>query len=777
MVETFHILHLEDNPNDAALVRYALEAGGVACRIEHAPGRKAFCAALDRLVFDIILADFALPDFNGMEALHEVQNRELEVPFVLVTGDLGEERAIESLKAGVDDYVLKGNLGRLAMVVPRAIAEKKADWQHGLALENLRLSEERFDLAVRGSGAGIWDWPNLNEEDMWWSPRIFELLGYAEGEIEPTVKNWRNLVVVEDRGLAIKAFRAHFEEHKPYDVEYRMRHKEGHFIWIRARGSAMWNAAGEPQRMAGYVQDITDRKQTEAQNRLLNENNLAITHTINEAIIMLDDQQRISFWNPAAKQIFGYSRDEAMGQDLHQLLVPKRYHAAAYQGMARYFETGTGPAMGKMLEVMGLHRDGHEIPLEVSLAGIEREAGWYAVGVVRDISERRTAEQEVAELHKQLAQNQKMEAIGTLAGGIAHDFNNILAAMLGFTALIKTRLPQGSREAEDIDRVLQAGDRAKALVRQILTFARKTELEKQPVAIDLILREVLQLLRASLPSTIAFTEKIDAGGCLVMGDPTEIHQVIMNLGTNAFHAMAEKGGVLHVELQYVQLREHATLPDGSYLQLQIKDTGKGIDPHIVEKIFDPYFTTKAVDQGTGLGLSVVRGIVQRLEGIIEVQSKVGVGSCFTVWLPCHKDVYVEEKIMEQLPESGSEHILYVDDEEGLATLGQEFLEDMGYTVTPMFSSREALNLFRADPQKFDLVVTDQTMPEMTGVEMAIEMKQISPDTPVVLCSGFKMSLDSPGVRESSICEVLLKPEVFDRLPQLLSQLFADKRGR
>ncbi len=777
MTNSFHILHLEDNPNDADLVRYALDAGEVSCRIVLAQGRQEFLEALDNFVFDIILADFSLPDYNGMAAFEEVQRRALEVPFVLVTGALGEERAIESFKAGMSDYVLKTNLARLSTVVPRAIAENKAEWQHRLALENLRLSEERFDLAVRGSGAGIWDWPDIQSDEMWWSPRIYEFFGYREDEIEPTTGQWKKMLLAEDEPAVAQMMKTHLQNRTPYDIEYRVRHKGGRIVWLRARGSALWDASGQPVRMAGYVQDISDRKTAEAENRRLNEYYRAITHTVNEAIIMIDGVGKISFWNPAAKEIFGFSRGEAMGHDLHRLLAPQHYHEAAYAGLADYFRTGTGPALGKTMELTGLHKDGHEIPLELSLASIERDGGWQAVGVIRDISERKAAEKEVAELHKQLAQTQKMEAIGTLAGGIAHDFNNILAAIIGYSSLVKSRLPEGSRELEDIQKVLQAGDRAKYLVRQILTFARKTEIDKQPVAVDLIIKEVLQLLRASLPATIEIRSRIDAGGQMVLGSPTEIHQIMMNLCTNAFHAMEEQGGVLEISLQKMTLTDHGRLRNGCYLQLKVTDNGKGIAPGIAGQIFDPYFTTKEINKGTGLGLSMVQGIAQRLGGDVEVESRVGEGSCFTIWFPCHTEEITEEKeAMEVLPGGGSEHIMYVDDEEGLAILGQEFLEDLGYVVTPVFNSVEALEKFRAEPDRYDLVVTDQTMPGMTGVEMAIEMAKISPETPVVLCSGFKMTLDSSGIAESSIREVLLKPEMFDKLPRVLRQLLDTHTG-
>ncbi len=772
MSRSLHILHLEDNPNDAELVRYALEAGGVSCVIEWVTDKSSFCAALDQLSFDIILADFSLPDYNGMAAFEEMQTRDLQIPFILITGALGEERSIECIKIGMSDYVLKTNLMRLSSVVPRAISEKNAEWQHGLALENLRLSEERFDLAVRGSGAGIWDWPNLQSNGMWWSPRVYEVLGYTEAELEPNIDQWKSLVLPEDESRFFDEISENLISHSTYDTEYRMMHKSGAIVWIRSRGRVHTNEQGEAVRMAGYIQDISDRKEAEAENRRLDEYYRAITHRVNEAIVVVDSSGKICFWNPAAKKIFGFNREEAMGVDLHQLLSPARYRDTANHGMAEYFQSGRGPVMGKTIEIFGLHKDGHEIPIELSLASIERNNEWYAVGVVRDISDRKRTEQEVLDLQKQLSQAQKMEAIGTLAGGIAHDFNNILAAIIGYSSLVQTRLPQNTREHQDMEKVLQAGGRAKSLVRQILTFARKTEVEKRPVAVDLVIKEVLQLLRASLPATIKIDTDLDAGSQMVLGSPVEVHQVVMNLCTNSFHAMEERGGVLEVTLKPVDLYRHRSkLADGHYLELTVTDSGKGISPQILERIFDPYFTTKEIDRGTGLGLSVVQGIIKGLGGMIDVKSELGQGSCFTVWFPCHVEEIIEEKPMVTLPAGGNEHIMYVDDEEGLAVLGQEFLEDLGYTVTPMFSSVEALATFRAEPEKYDLIVTDYTMPELTGINMAQEMAKISPATPVVLCSGFKMTLDSPGISESSICAVLLKPEVFDKLPQLLRQLF------
>lgn len=361
----------------------------------------------------------------------------------------------------------------------------------------------------------------------------------------------------------------------------------------------------------------------------------------------------------------------------------------------------------------------------------------------------------------QLRQAQKLEALGTLAGGIAHDFNNILAAIIGFTELARDRLPKENRERRHIDRVFQAGMRGRELVKQMLTFSRQAEQEKKPLRLSGIVKETAKLLRASIPATISIKTTVKSESGVIFGDPVQIQQVLMNLATNAAHAMQEKGGVLNIELSDLSVghtdgNSHGIAP-GLYMKLVVRDTGVGIAPGIIDKIFDPFFTTKKLGEGTGLGLSVVMGIVKQSGGYITAESEPGKGSTFIVYFPkVEEKPRTEETDYEDVP-TGHERILFVDDEEALVEMGEDILAELGYEVICRTSSREALALFRLDPSRFDLVLTDQTMPEMTGVELAREMLLIRPDIPVILATGFSHVVNEESARAEGLGGYVMKP--------------------
>ena len=373
---------------------------------------------------------------------------------------------------------------------------------------------------------------------------------------------------------------------------------------------------------------------------------------------------------------------------------------------------------------------------------------------VSDISESKR-------LEAQLQQAQKMEAIGTLAGGIAHDFNNILGAIIGYAELARMRADQESNVAADLDKVIKSGKRAADLVQQILTISRRHKKERRPMQLKYILKEALKMLRATLPSTIEVKEI--AGMGIINADPTQMHQVIMNLCTNAAHAMQEGGGVLEVGIGDVQVGSkdpetgYLDLPSGSYLRLAVSDTGYGIPRHLMDKIFDPYFTTKDTGEGTGLGLSVVQGIVKAHGGTITVDSEPGKRTTFHVYLPLIQGEEKPEKEPEGPLPTGSERILFVDDEELLIELGRQMLEMLGYEVVTKKSSIEALALFRSEPDRFDLVITDMTMPKMTGDKLARELMEIRPDIPIILCTGHSKLISEKKAKEMGIRAFVGKP--------------------
>ncbi len=401
--------------------------------------------------------------------------------------------------------------------------------------------------------------------------------------------------------------------------------------------------------------------------------------------------------------------------------------------------------------------------------------------VATDITEIKSLEQERQQTEIQLRQAQKMEAIGTLAGGIAHDFNNILSAVLGYSELALDDAANGRISSAYLRQILQAGHRARDLVQQILTFSRQTETEAKPIQVKPIIKEALKLLRASLPSTIEIRPSIQSEA-IVAADPIQVHQVIMNLCTNAGHAMRQDGGILTVELMEEDLPstftdQHPEMIPGFYLKLAVSDTGQGIDPDTLNKIFDPYFTTKSKGEGTGMGLAVVQGIVQSCGGTVVVSSTLGEGARFTAYLPIIHTEKPLAKVMEVVIPGGNERILCVDDEPPLAELNKQILERLGYHVTVRTSSTEAALLFERRPDDFDLVITDMTMPHMTGDVLAQKIMAIRPEIPIVICTGYSEKITQEIIDNLKIRALVMKPIIRKDMALAVRQVLDDAKDQ
>jgi PAS domain S-box-containing protein len=405
----------------------------------------------------------------------------------------------------------------------------------------------------------------------------------------------------------------------------------------------------------------------------------------------------------------------------------------------------------------------------------------HILSIKRDISDWKKAGKERRNLEKQLYQAQKLEALGTLAGGIAHDFNNILFPIIGYTEMAMEDAPDNSILKTHLEEIFGAAKRASELVKQILAISRQRVEEPRPFKIQTLVKEVLKLLRAGIPSTIRIVQNIDNDCGPMMGDPTEIHQVIMNLCTNAFHAMQETGGELEVTLKQVHLKSEDVqgkikLEPGPYAYLWVRDTGHGMGPEVLERIFDLYYTTKGVGKGTGLGLSLVHGIVMKNKGDIRVKSTPGKGSCFEVYLPLIFKNGIETEIQSPAPVMGGDQsVLVVDDELSVTNMLTLQLTRLGYRVTTLNDSTAALDLFRSHPGRFDLVITDMTMPQMTGYDLARAMMAIRPDIPVILCTGFNEMINEEIARSAGIKSYLTKPVMKKDLAEAIRNAF-DKTG-
>ncbi|MDR4460469.1 MAG: response regulator [Nitrospirales bacterium] len=405
-------------------------------------------------------------------------------------------------------------------------------------------------------------------------------------------------------------------------------------------------------------------------------------------------------------------------------------------------------------------------------------------GVAEDITEQKRVEEALTKTERQFRQSSRMEAIGTLAGGIAHDFNNILTAILGYTELALATVPKESRTQRNLQEVLTAGHRAKHLVLQILTFSRQAGQGKKPTPLHMVVREALKLLRSTIPTTIEIRQSLKTEAT-ILADPTQMHQIIINLCTNAEFAMRESGGILNVALEDVDVTEELTeaisgLHIGPHVRLTVEDTGLGMTSEVLERLFDPFFTTKPIGEGSGMGMAVVHGIITSHKGAIVVDSIVNKGTKIDVYLPTVPTQVVEPLYDQTAIPTGKESVLFVDDEETIVRLGKELLTQLGYTVEVYTSSIEALRTFSQDPHRFDLVITDQTMPGMTGEALSRELLRIRPDLPIILCTGFSHVISAERAKALGIQGYLMKPlairdlvpiirHVLDKTPSSLAQ--------
>ncbi|OPZ60836.1 MAG: Blue-light-activated protein [Deltaproteobacteria bacterium ADurb.Bin510] len=514
---------------------------------------------------------------------------------------------------------------------------------------------------------------------------------------------------------------------------------------------------------------LLQRRQAEAEHLRL----VKAVEQAAETIVITDAHGVILYCNPAFAKLCGYSRDEVRGRLAQSFVVRdgQRDLGDVIEEIQQSIRV-SGFWQGLTLN---RRSDGSTFPVENTVSPVQDADGRLVnyVAVQRDVSHER-------DLETQLRQAQKMEAIGTLAGGIAHDFNNILSAILGYTELAMHDLAEDSRTHQRLREVHKAGLRAGELVKQILTFSREGEHERKPIRLQPVIEEALKLLRGTIPTTIAIEAELDRRCGLVMADPTRIHQVVMNLCTNAYHAMGS-GGRMRIELKECAVSEAdglIGLKPGRCVCLSVTDSGSGMDARTIERIFEPYFTTKAPSQGTGLGLATVHGIVTSHEGAIRVESAPGAGSTFAVYLPLIAGEARQDSESILRPEllQGHEHILFVDDEQALVELEQQLLEDLGYRVSAFCSSRDALTAFRSDPDGFDLVITDQTMPGLTGLELAEALLEIRPGIPIILCSGFSESLSRERLERLGVRLFLPKPVIATRLTQALREILdADER--
>lgn len=589
---------------------------------------------------------------------------------------------------------------------------------------------------------------NLPDRKLEWSDELYNIFEVDRENVGASFETFMDLVHPEDQEDLVKVFRSSIEQKKPYKAEHRILLPDGRIKFIHETGRTEYDEDGNPLVSIGAAQDVTEKKIAEQQ-LLFTQHSVEYGAT---PILWIGENQEIHYLNRAASTLLGFEKDELIGQ-LEPLLHPdvaEKYWKKCIHLLKKDRIITDEAKLRK--------KDGSTFPALITCSFVEFMGQGNFVLNLLDLTQ-------IKKTEDKLRQAQKMEAIGTLAGGIAHDFNNILSGVIGYTEIaLDDQLPAESPARRSLEQVLVAAYRARDLVKQIQTFSRQSDNKVIHLNLALMVKEVLKLMRATMPATIDMQQKL-SGKCFdIVGDSTQIHQILTNLCTNAAYAMNQKGGgVLMVSLesgafQFTDgMRPEEIKGPRPCVTLIVADTGTGIATPVMEKIFDPFFTTKPKEEGTGLGLSVVHGIVKEHGGEIIVESRQGIGASFTIHFPMAVKSSEQESDGDEPLPGGSEAILLVDDEEVNVNIYKTTLESLGYSVMTTTSSREALEIFRSSPGKFDLVFSDLTMPELTGDRLAQAIHLIQPDQAIVLCTGFPQELSERKLEEMGISKLMTKP--------------------
>lgn len=614
-----------------------------------------------------------------------------------------------------------------------------------------------------------------------WSDETYRIFGLEPQEHEANRQFFLQHIHHDDRGRVDKALRDAAEDVRPYNEMFRAIRPDGSIRWVHSKGEVTRNQDGKPSWIFGTILDITERKQMEDELKRYHEELeervrqraaevsrlAAAVQNAMEGITIADLSWRIDYVNPAFTHYAGYTRDEVIGREMSFL-------RSEAQDPAVYDKQRAAAVAGKpyMCRYSIRKKDGSELSVESVISPVRDRKGEITnfILVWRDMSEQ-------LKLEEQLRQSQKMEAVGTLAGGIAHDFNNMLAVILGNAELALD-------DAKDdvlrnyLKQILGASKRSRDLVKQILTFSRKSEGQKKALKLSHLVQETARLLRGSLPSTINIQLDANVDRDSILADPSQIQQVLMNLSTNAAHAMSDTGGTLSISLSETIFKEGDSAPEpnmqpGRYVKLAIHDTGIGVPKEIRRRIFEPFFTTKEPSKGTGMGLAVVFGIVKNLDGAITVDSEMGKGSTFSVFFPVYEGDTEEELSQEAHLPTGSERVLVVDDEPSVIDIVSKTLKRLGYATTTALSGLEGWKKFEDNPYDFDLVITDQVMPDITGMRLAERMSKLRKDLPIILFTGYSEAVSPEKAKAVGINEFLMKPVAKRKLAETVRRVLDD----
>ncbi len=731
------LLILEDEHNDVTLEIAALTAAGYECEWDHVDTREAFLESIATSDYDLILSDYALPGFDGLEALRLMLERGIDVPFIMVSGTMGEDAAIESIKAGATDYVLKARLTRLVPVVRRALAEREEHRRRQEAEEELQKSATHLHALIRTIPDLVW----LKSPDgvyLACNPAFESFFGASEADVVGKTD-----YDFQDREIA-DFFRAHdraaVEAGGPSMNEEELTFaSDGHVESVETIKTPMYDPDGNLVGVLGVARDITARKRAQEALRESEERFRRALANIPDVVVIYDADLRIRYVNSATTTVSGRDPEEFIGkreEDLWPIEVCGTYMPT----LRKARDTGTPQSVDVdvRLSVGDLqHLHITCVPL-LDAGGNVREI----LGITHDFSEREHAEEVRVKLESQFQQAQKMEAVGRLAGGVAHDFNNILSVIMGYTELAMLKLPPADPLHADLVQVLSAARRSTELTRQLLAFARRQTITPEVLDLNGSVSGLLKMLQRLIGEDITLDWRPASESCAVRMDPSQVDQLIANLAVNARDAIDGVGAVsISTEIVVHEgpvCEDELDLTPGEYVVLKFRDTGSGMDEETLAHIFEPFFSTKAVGEGTGLGLATVYGIVRQSGGYITVESEPGHGAEFRIGLPRLNDelVAAAADVAAVPPRRGTETVLLVEDERAILGLAKRMLEQLGYTVLIAGTPLEAIRVAGENAGSIGLVLTDVVMPEMNGRQLVERLKSIIPEAKYVYMSGY-----------------------------------------
>lgn len=759
------VLHLEDNEHDHLLVREILEHEGFHFQFELAKSREQFEDALNQETFDLIISDFTLPSYDGSLALAAARRLQKDVPFIFFSATIGEEVAVESLKIGATDFVIKQRPKRLVSAVRRALHEA-VESRHRKEMEKtLRETEERFRLLARATDDVIWE-RDLKTNKVWSSDNFHAVFGHDPRVVGSAPEAWEALLHPEDRPrvLASVAGMIAGGGHVWWS-EFRLRRADGTYAQVFSRAFVVYDEEHQPIRLVGATIDITEHKR--AKEKI--QEQAALLDKAGDAIIVCDLENRVGFWNRSAEKIYGWKASEAIGQKIEDLLfreTPEDLNTVERQLLERDEWFG---------EIRQTTREGKQITVASRWTLVRDEQSEPKSKLIFN-----TDVTEVKNLENQLLRVQRMESLGALVGGIAHDINNALVPVLMGVGFLKT-LPLPQQAVSIVDAMRASAMRGAEMVKSVLAFARGSEDKKNLVYPDRLLKEMCRIINDTFSKAIQCHTEIEKNSWAIFGSATQLHQVLMNLCVNARDAMPQGGTIKlstkNVILDDAVLANHPEIKPGKYLCLSVVDTGVGIPKETLAHIFEPFFTTKPSGKGTGLGLSTSQTIVKNHGGFMEVISSPGQGSEFKVFLPVAES---GEAISEtngttlSLPVGRGETILVVDDEIAILAIVKTALENYGYRVVTAAGGTEAVAKLTKARDSIQLVLCDVGMPLLDGTATLTALKKIKSDLKAIVISGIER--ETTGEARDQADAFLSKPFTVEKLVKVVHETLA-KTGR